>query len=275
MPTREELLREEASTLWRVGGFGRERHAPASKYWFENPGRDGRSAIFQYNVSGLIVFRDQQRRMHEVRPGHALLFLHDEDTAYGLPRGATEPFVTEFVALSGAGVREHWELLRRQGSILRVDPEGPVLAAMRRLMEVSRSSARFDAAAMSAEAHAFVMLLVTSQRQELASAQSPVERAVDDLLRAPTAPWSLKQVAERHGVSREHLTRTFHQRLGLSPAAWLAKARLGKALSLLRETTLPVAEVARQSGYASTHTLARQVRAETGKSPRAARRSAR
>jgi AraC-like DNA-binding protein len=33
-----------------------------------------------------------------------------------------------------------------------------------------------------------------------------------------------------------------------------------------------VAEVARQSGYASTHTMARQVRLSTGLSPRAIRR---
>jgi AraC-like DNA-binding protein len=271
VPDPDDPLRQEAATLWRVGGYGRERHAPSAKYWFENAVRDRVSVIFQYDVSGEIHYRDQRRQVHTLTPGHALLFMHGEDTAYGLPRGASEAFVTEFIGLTGAGLREHWALLRAGSSIMRIDPDGPVLPAMRRLMELSGARERVDAATMAAEVHAFVMLLHASQRRAQADAQSAVERALDELVRHPTAPWSLKQLADRHRVSREHLSRSFHARHGLAPAAWLAQQRLERALSLLRDTVLPVAEVARQAGYASTHTMARQVRAATGRSPRAVR----
>ncbi len=272
MADRQDVVRQEAETLWRVNGFGQERHAPGGSYWFENRERDSQTVVFQHCLSGLIHFRDQRRAIHQVLPGHAVLFMHGEDSAYGIPRGATEPFVTQFIGLAGAGVREHWALLRRQGSVIAVDPEGPVLPALRKLMDLASPRSGCDAATMAMELHAFVMLLFTSLRQAHVRAQTPVERAVDDLLRHATAPWSLKQLAERHGVSREHLTRSFRQRLGVSPAAYLAKARLEKALELLRETTVPVAQVARQAGFSSTHTLARQVRAATGGSPRAVRR---
>ena len=169
-------------------------------------------------------------------------------------------------------MREHWELLRAHGSVLPVAADGPGLAAMRQVIGLAAPGASRDAVAMAGALHTFALLLFADQRQAHARSQSPVERAVDDLLRSPTSPWSLKQLAERHGVSREHLTRTFHQRLGEAPGTYLAKIRRERALALLSQTVLPVAEVARQAGYASTHTMARQVRLLTGLSPRTLRR---
>ena len=77
---------------------------------------------------------------------------------------------------------------------------------------------------------------------------------------------------KRHGCSREHLARRVAERLGVPPATWLARVRLERALALLRDTALPVAAIARQCGFGSTHTLARRVRAATGRSPRGLRR---
>ena len=267
-------VQRETGTLWHATGFGRERHPPGAAYWFENSVRDAATVVFQYVVSGELQFRDANRAQHTVRAGAALLFMHGEPTAYGLSRQATEALVVEFLSFAGAGVREHWELLRAHGSVLALDAEGAVLRAMRQVVSLAAPGAATEAVDMAGALHTFAMLLFADQRQAQALAQSPVERAVDDLLRAPTSPWSLKQLAERHGVSREHLTRTFQQRLGEAPGTYLAKIRRERALALLSQTVLPVAEVARQAGYASTHTMARQVRLLTGLSPRTLRRRA-
>lgn len=261
---------QEAATLWRVAGFGRERHLPGVRWWFENRLRETPLVVLQCALEGRFTYRGPDGLVLPVVAGEALLFMHGEESAYGLPRDATEPFVTEFVALAGAGLREHWLLLRQEGSVLPAAEGAAALDLTRRL--IARTEAlRQDALALSREVHAAVHELVELRWLAQARARSPVERAVDDLLRAPTASWSLKEVAERHGVSREHLTRTFHRQVGEAPAAWLARARLGHALALLERTLLPVAEVARQAGYASTHTLARQVRLHTGRSPRGVR----
>jgi transcriptional regulator GlxA family with amidase domain len=148
-----------------------------------------------------------------------------------------------------------------------------VLAALRRLVALADPRLVHEATVIAAAVHEFVMLLFTSLRRDLVASQSPVERAIDAILANPTHPWSLKEVAERHRCSREHLTRAFTRRLGTAPGAWLAEARVRRAIQLLRETALPVAAVAEQSGFSSTHTLARQVRAATGSSPRLLRRT--
>jgi AraC-like DNA-binding protein len=269
---RQESLDRETGTLWHIMGFGVERHPPGVRYWFENRERDTQVVVFQYVVSGELQFRDAKREVHAVRAGSALLFMHGEDTAYGLSRHATETLMTEFVSFAGSGVREHWGLLRTRSSVLEIDPAGPLLPAMRQVTGMTALGQPRDSVGMATALHTFTMLLFAGERQAHARTQSPVERALDDLLRSPTSPWSLKQLAERHGVSREHFTRMFHSRLGEAPAHYLARVRRQRAMELLAQTALPVAEVARQAGYASTHTMARQVRLFSGLSPRAIRR---
>ncbi len=53
-----------------------------------------------------------------------------------------------------------------------------------------------------------------------------------------------------HTLSRTKLYELFNQRVGRSPATEIRRVRLEQACRLLRETRHPVAEVARQSGFA-------------------------
>jgi AraC-like DNA-binding protein len=253
---------------WQISSFGRERRPPSIGYWWENAKRAPTDlAVFQLTLSGSMVFRDAQGD-HAVPAGSAALFRYGEETAYGLLPGTTAVYETTWINCCGAGLGDHWDLLRlRHGPVLAVDES--VLAAFHGLYALGERGA--DPVEMAPAMHAFVLLLDASLRRERLRAHGPVEAALEELIQHPTAAWSLKELAERHGVSREHLTRTFRSRQGTSPAAWLAQARLAKALHLLRETRLPVAEIARQAGFASTHTLARQVRRATGASPRTAR----
>jgi len=259
---------DPARIPWQVSSFGSERHAPGTRYWWDNAKRGPSDlAVFQVTLTGSVIIRDA-RGDHEAPVGSAMLFRYGEDTSYGMLPGATTTYETIWINCCGAGLGEHWDLLRlHQGPVLAVDEH--VRAAFHGLYAMGRQ--RVDPLEMAPAMHAFVLLLEANLRRERIRAHGPVEAALEELAQHPTAAWSLKELADRHGVSREHLTRTFRSRHGTSPAAWLAQARLAKALHLLRETSLPVAEIARQAGFASTHTLARQVRAATGASPRAAR----
>jgi len=62
---------------------------------------------------------------------------------------------------------------------------------------------------------------------------------------------SMAQLAQRLGVSDRHLRRIFEARFGVSPLQYLQTRRLLCAKQLLTDTPLPVAEVARLSGFAS------------------------
>ncbi|WP_399682702.1 DNA-3-methyladenine glycosylase 2 family protein [Xenophilus sp.] len=80
-------------------------------------------------------------------------------------------------------------------------------------------------------------------------------------------------VAARIGVSDRHLRRIFEAHFGVSPLQYLQTRRLLAAKQLLADTRLPVAEVARASGFASVRRFQAAFAAHYGLSPAALRRS--
>lgn len=79
---------------------------------------------------------------------------------------------------------------------------------------------------------------------------------------------SLAAHSHRH---RTTLFRQFTRHRGLTPSAYLRRQRLAEALRLLRETSLPVAEVASASGFRDPAYLSQVIRAATGFTPTALR----
>ncbi|MEM7808852.1 MAG: AraC family transcriptional regulator [Planctomycetota bacterium] len=84
---------------------------------------------------------------------------------------------------------------------------------------------------------------------------------------AGTRDFSVAALAERLGVSREHLTRTFSRRTGTTPADAIAQTRLRLAASLLRSTDRSLDDIARRSGFAGANYLCRQFRKKVGVTP--------
>jgi AraC-like DNA-binding protein len=260
---------ELRDTLWRVNFAARERHLPGEPYWWDNAIRHPVHVLFQYTVSGSLYFRDLDGSEHQVGPGHAIMFCWNEPTVYGLRADVTEPYCTEWLDLGGVGLHEHWQSIRaKHGSVVAVPPRGPVWIAMHRLMKLADPRNRSSAESNASAVHHFVMLLFASLHANSLMTRAPIERAIDDLMGNPTAPWSLKRLADQHGCSREHLSREFRRRVGRAPAAWLNAARVARAVHLLTQSSLPISEIKKQAGFASTHTFSRQVKTATGASPR-------
>ncbi len=85
---------------------------------------------------------------------------------------------------------------------------------------------------------------------------------------------SLDRLADVAGLSRFHLCRAFRESTGHPPHAWLTRLRLARARQLLRGTSLPVSEVARQCDFASPNQFATSFRRAIGATPSAYRQSA-
>jgi AraC-like DNA-binding protein len=263
----------DTNALWRTGAFSHQRVAATADYHWDNHQRQPAGCcVFQYTVEGVLHYRDRDGE-REVPAGHAVLFSFSEASDYWLPPPPRPAYVCEWINLQGAGLVEHWAALRRRyGSVVPLGAE--VIDELHRLMAVADPAASNEPTLVAAAVHRFVMRLFADLTRDLAARQSPVERAINAMLDNPLHPWSLGEVAERFACSREHLTRAFTRRLGCPPGAWLAQARLQRALQLINDTALTLTEVARQSGYSSIHTLSRQVRVATGRSPRTLRRGA-
>lgn len=62
---------------------------------------------------------------------------------------------------------------------------------------------------------------------------------------------SLAEMARHAGVTPQHLCRLFRRRMRMSPVEYLTQRRVQAAQTLIRTGDLPLAEIARQTGFAS------------------------
>ncbi|MBN1674932.1 MAG: helix-turn-helix transcriptional regulator [Kiritimatiellae bacterium] len=65
-------------------------------------------------------------------------------------------------------------------------------------------------------------------------------------------------LAQKMGFSRDYFARVFRRTFGLSPRVWLKRRRMQRAVTLLLQPRLRVAEIARRLGYDSHHLFSRQ-----------------
>lgn len=96
-------------------------------------------------------------------------------------------------------------------------------------------------------------------------------RAKDRMDVASHEQWSVRRLARVSSVSEAHFARSFRQAFGLPPHRYLLTRRIERAQALLRDTDLPVTEIAFQTGWRSLGTFGRTFRDIIGESPSANR----
>ncbi len=92
-------------------------------------------------------------------------------------------------------------------------------------------------------------------------------RAKDRMDAASHEEWPIPRLARVSGVSEAHFARSFKEAFGAPPHRYLLTRRIERATALLRDTDLPVTEIAFQTGWNSLGTFGRTFRDVTGESP--------
>jgi AraC-like DNA-binding protein len=92
-------------------------------------------------------------------------------------------------------------------------------------------------------------------------------RAKDRMDAASHEEWPVRRLARVSGVSEAHFARSFKEAFGVPPHRYLLTRRIERAKALLRDTDLPVTEIAFQTGWGSLGTFGRTFRDVTGESP--------
>jgi AraC-like DNA-binding protein len=77
----------------------------------------------------------------------------------------------------------------------------------------------------------------------------------------------LKVLAEMAGLSMHHFARAFRHTVGMPPHSYVLQRRVEHAQHMLRNTELPVSEIALAAGFSDQSHLARHFRRMTGTSP--------
>ena len=92
-------------------------------------------------------------------------------------------------------------------------------------------------------------------------------RAKDRMDAASSEEWPVSRLASVSGVSEAHFARSFKDAFGIPPHRYLLTRRIEQAKTLLRDTELPIIEIAFQTGWQSLGTFGRTFRDITGESP--------
>jgi transcriptional regulator GlxA family with amidase domain len=100
-------------------------------------------------------------------------------------------------------------------------------------------------------------------------------RAKDRMDAASHEAWPIRRLAKVSNVSQAHFARSFKEAFGVPPHRYLLTRRIERATALLRETDLPITDIAFQTGWASLGTFGRIFRDITGESPGTMRNRAR
>lgn len=92
-------------------------------------------------------------------------------------------------------------------------------------------------------------------------------RAKDRMDAASHEEWPVKRLADVSGVSQAHFARSFKDAFGMPPHRYLLTRRIERAKAMLRDTEMPVIEIAFETGWSSLGTFGRVFKDVTGDSP--------
>ena len=208
----------------------------------------------QYNHSGSLIFARGTEQPVSAEGPHAFFTYPGPDFYYGAPPGKQRHHC--FVCFSGS-------LIRRfiQGGLLELNRKNPLI----QVVHSERFYAVFQklnhlieqpGGAMQPRA-AWMLEDLLLQLQEQPGARIKVNAFCEHelqllrekIMRQPLLEWNFEDESRRLSVSYSHFRRLFREVAGCAPNQFLIEARLSYAEQLLKNGTLPIAEVAHRCGF--------------------------
>lgn len=95
-----------------------------------------------------------------------------------------------------------------------------------------------------------------------------ISRALQQLHSEPEHGWTLEELAEHIGMSRAAFAKRFRALIGQPMFGYLTNLRMQKARELLRESSLPVYEIANRTGYESERAFTNTFKKHAGTTPK-------
>jgi AraC-like DNA-binding protein len=251
---------ETDSILWRFFSFGEELHPAGRPYWWTNRNRPVSTDInvIQYTLKGTLRYL-HNRQETLVHKGQAFLFNYADGSEYGI-RPEDRSYSCFWISLAGAGISEHWNQIRKQYGSVITDTDSELLTLIQEAVKTGSSSGEQNTIRTASQVHHFVMQLMTLLARQSLHLNKPVDQALARLRDNPYYPWSIKELVEEEGCSREHFFRAFRERYKTTPSVWLGQQRAKQARYLLQTTRLTVEDIALQCGFSGAHSLARTLR---------------
>jgi AraC-like DNA-binding protein len=94
-----------------------------------------------------------------------------------------------------------------------------------------------------------------------------IASAISDMQRKPEEHWSIERLSRSAGLSRSAFLERFESVVGMTPSEFQARLRMTRAVELIENTSLPLAEIAAQIGYGSEAAFNRAFTRRMGATP--------
>lgn len=142
---------------------------------------------------------------------------------------------------------------------------------LRTLMEMMAAFAGEHAVALKGLSYAVLGLLI--DRVGLMEARQSdqtafIREVLNYLQQCHAEPLSVQRVADRFGYSRSRFSHLFHAHLGCTLFEYIAALRCRHAAQLLKETDMPVSDVAMAVGFESVRTFYRAFKRQYDMTPK-------
>ena len=212
---------------------GREHRVEAGSLVFLNPFDDHATRMLSpvYRRYYLLIPPDQLRAFHNDVGLLSVFRFHGEHFSCVLPTGEAKPRFDAYFALL-------------------LDAAGRGGADLETRVEALMTLILVDARAIRPE-----LFLPPEALSFL-----PVQEMLDTLERRNGRDFSLTAMAAAYHVSPGCLSAHFRRLVGLSPMQYVMQLRLAQAKRLLRDTDLPIPQVARQCGWEDAGNFTRRFR---------------
>jgi AraC family transcriptional regulator len=113
---------------------------------------------------------------------------------------------------------------------------------------------------------------VTIRLRDDLEVRSDLKRMLREIDEHLSETLRLSDLADTMGMSPFHFARIFKEQIGEPPAQYVQRRRTERAIELLRESNLPLSEIAYRTGFSSQSHMNRRVKEMTGLTPRNVRR---
>ncbi len=213
--------------------------------------------ILQWTHSGDGVF-ETRKLARRVPADHAFVAIVPERSTYYYPPDRQEPWIFSWLNVYGPLACDLFRAFQaRFGPVVPLAPRGGAAAALRRLLALAQKSDPLDRSRISLQVYTFVLEWAREAAAPSGRSDNGLDRAVQFCRQHFREPLGVKEIAHEAGMSREHFSRLFVREMRQPPAAFLRNLRVLEAGMLLRETELPLREIAMRSGFYSTRHLMR------------------
>lgn len=238
-------------------------------YDYNNAGRPGYSGyLFQCTLSGEGRF-EKNGQCHMLTRGRGFLAKMPEESRYYLPEAGE--WELAFLHFDGPAAEPfHAKIEQLCGGVFKLREDSPavemIVNLQKRMLE-GDYLCRYEGGRLTYE---FLCALLTEIENPAAAdkAKTGIVNEAKRIMEAEYATLSgVYELAERVGVSWEHLTRSFGSKMGCTPVKYLTDIRLQAAMNNLLNTGDTIEEVACKNGFAGGNYFTKVFKKYTGLTP--------